>query len=160
MPSLQETFERLTTLEMFESGRPASPEEIQQIEAELRVALPEQYAEFLKRFGYAGSFGWEVFGTRPIDPATERPSTVTSDCIKATKEEKNPENPLGTSSLPPAHVVISQDGGGGNVVLFGVGAPHEGEVHYYNLEDQTEPIQVWQTFQDYLERRIEEAISS
>ena len=31
---------------------------------------------------------------------------------------------------------------------------------YYNLEDQAEPLQVWQTFQDYLESRIEEAIGA
>lgn len=142
MPSMQDTFKRLTTLHLFESGEPASPEEIRRIETGLGVGLPEQYVEFLNRFGYIGSFGWEVFGTRPIDPATGRPSTVTKDCIQATKEERTSTNPLGTSSLPPAHVVISRDGGGGNVVLFGVGTPCEGEVHYYNFEDQAEPIEV------------------
>jgi hypothetical protein len=160
MATLQETFARLTTLDMFEAGKPASKEEIQQIETELGVVLPEQYVEFLKQFGSTRSFGWQIYGTRPVGRATGRPTTLIQDCIKITKDERRPDNPLGTASLPPAHIVISTDGGGGNFVLFGVGAPHEGEVHYYNFEDMAEPIQVWKTFQDYLEHRIEEAVGA
>jgi hypothetical protein len=160
MATLQQTLTRLTTLYMFESGSPAGDEEIRRIEAELGLVLPDPYVQFLKRFGYAGAFGWDILGTPPGDTSCGRPATVASDCITTTKRERDPKNPLGTASLPHGHVVISQDGGGGNIVLFGVGAPHEGEVHYYNLEDQAEPIRMWNTFQDYLEDRIEEASGS
>lgn len=160
MPTLEETFTRLTTLDMFEAGSPASMEEIRRVEAELGLALPAQYVGFLKRFGSARSFGWQVFGTRPILTAASRPTTWTKDCVEITKTEKSSGSSRGTDFLPPAHVVISTDGAGGYVVLFGTGAPHEGEVHYYNLEDQTQPIRVWKTFQDYLESRIAEAMGA
>jgi antitoxin YobK len=156
MATLQETFERLTTLPKFRADRPATDEEIRRIQTELNLRLPDEYLQFLKRFGYVHWFGHEIYGIRPINPATGEPS-ITPDCAKVTKGEKKPNNPLGTSSLPPAHVVISTDGGGGNFVLFGIGAPHEGEVHYYNFEDQAEPIRTWKTFQDFLEHRIAEA---
>jgi hypothetical protein len=54
--------------------------------------------------------------------------------------------------------VISTDGGGGNFVLFTVGAPHEGEVHWYAFEDSGDPIRVWKTLQDYLENEIKDAL--
>jgi hypothetical protein len=157
MATIQETFARLATLDMIEAGKPASKEEVQQIEAALGIVLPDQYVKFLNRFGSVRSFGWQILGTRPVRPAASRPTTLTQDCVQVTTEQRKNGNLLGTASLPPAHVVISQDGGGGNIVLFGVGAPHEGEVHYYNFEDRAEPIRVWKTFQDYLEDRIAEA---
>ena len=160
MADLKDTFDRLTTLPMFEAERPATVEEIHRIEEELRVSLPSQFAEFLERFGYAGWFGNEILGIRPIDRVTGRRSTVTSDCVSKTKEEKDVSNPLGTARLPPEHVVIATDGAGGNYVLFAAGSPYEGEVHYYNFEDKAEPIQVWKTFQDYLEYRIADAVSA
>jgi hypothetical protein len=141
---------------MFEAGQPASEEEIGRIQAELGVVLPEQYVAFLRQFGSTRSFGWQIFGTRRGPQATGRPTTLMRDCVAATKEERHPINRLGTSALPP-HVVISTDGGGGNLVLFGQGTVHAGEVHHYNLEDQDEPIRIWETFQNYLEDRIEEA---
>lgn len=126
------------------------------IEAELGVKLPEQYSKFLRRFGFAGWYGREILGVRPSD-VTGRPSVVISDVVSKTKRERRTNNPLGTSHLPSEHVVISTDGSGGNYVLFTTGSRHEGEVHYYNLEDQAEPIEVWKTFQDYLEWQIQEA---
>jgi SMI1/KNR4 family protein SUKH-1 len=157
MADLQKILNRLTTLPKFQAERPADKDEIQRIEAELGVVLPQQYVEFLQRFGYARWFGQIIYGIRPTDRATGRASTVISDCVSRTKKEQDPNNPLGTTHLPRDHVVIATDGGGGNYVLFTVGSPHEGQVHYYNFEDQAEPIQVWKTFQDYLESRIEEA---
>ena len=158
MADLRQTLDRLRTLPMFEADRPATAQEIKRIETELNVILPEQYVEFLHRFGYAGWFGNEILGIRPIDRITGRPSTVTPDCVSRTKKERQPSNPLGTAHVPPGHVVIATDGGGGNYLLFTEGSPYEGQVHYYNLEDRAEPIRVWKTFQDYLEYRIEDAI--
>lgn len=157
MVDLEQTFKRLVTLPKFRADRPAADDEITRIQAELNLRLPDEYLQFLKRFGYAHWFGHEIYGIRPINPATGEPS-ITPDCVAVTQGEKNPGNPIGTASLPPAHVVISTDGGGGNIILFGVGAPSEGEVHYYNFEDKAEPIQVWKTFQDYLEYEIEAAV--
>ena len=157
MAELRETFARLSSLDTFEAGVPASSEEIDRIQAELGLVLPDQYVDFLRQFGSIRSFGWQVYGTRPPSRGLGRPTTLTRDCVELTKEQRRRDNPLGTASLPPGHVVISQDGGGGNIVLFGVGAPHEGEVHHYNFEDMAEPIRVWRTFQDYLEDRISEA---
>lgn len=159
MSTIDETLERLTTLPKFRADRPATDEDVARIQTELNLRLPDEYVQFLKRFGYVHWFGHEIYGIHPVNPATGELS-VTPDCVKVTKGEKRPDNPLGTSSLRSAHVVISTDGGGGNVVLFGLDAPHGGEVHYYNLEDQAEPIQVWQTFLDYLEYQIEEAVGA
>ena len=51
---------------------------------------------------------------------------------------------LSTTSSTPAttsnFIVTGTDGAGGTYVLFAAGSPHEGAVHYYNLEDQAEPI--------------------
>jgi hypothetical protein len=157
MADLHHTFDRLTTLPKFQADRPAEEPEIRRIEAELGVALPQQYVEFLRRFGHARWFGQIIFGIRRIDPVSGRPTTIIPDCVSHTKLERNPSNPLGTAHLPSGHVVIATDGGGGNYVLFTAGSPYEGQVHYYNLEDQAEPHQVWGTFQDYLEAQIEEA---
>lgn len=156
MATLQETFARLTALPKFRADRPATDEEIKLIQTELNLHLPDEYLQFLKRFGYVHWFGHETYGIRPVNPAPGKPS-ITPDCVKVTKGEKKPDNPLGTSSLPPDHVVISTDGGGGNFVLFGLDVLHGGEVHYYNFEDMAKPIKAWKTFQDYLEYRIEEA---
>ena len=156
MPMLSESFDRLSTLPMFRSERPATDEEISRIEAELNVTLPAEYVQFLKRFGYAAWFGREIFGIRPTDPLTGEPSTVTTDCIIVTKGER--ESPLGTAPLPPNHVVISTDGGGGNFLLFCVGSPYEGQVRWFNLEDDLEPIDVWESLQSYLEHLADTAI--
>ena len=158
MSQLQQTLDRLRDLPMFNAERPATKQEILRIESELGVVLPAQYVEFLQRHGYAGWFGHEILGIRPVDPETGQPSSVTYDCVTLTNEERDPNNPLGTSSLPPDHVVVAADGGGGNFVLFTVGSPYEGQVHWYNFEDQEEPIKTWQTFQDFLEYRIENAV--
>jgi hypothetical protein len=147
--------DRLTTLPTFEAERPATAAEIRQIENDLGVILPAQYVEFLQRFGYAGWFGSEILGIRPIDRLTGRPSMVTPDCVSRTKKMRQSSGPLGTAHLPREQVIIATDGGGGNYVLFTVGSSHEGEVHYYNFEDKVEPIQTWKTFQDYLEHQIE-----
>ena len=155
MSELQWTLDRLMTLPMFVAERPATPDEIGRIQTELRVTLPPQYVEFLQRFGYVGWFGHEILGIRPIDRATGAPSTVTSDCVTKTKEER--DNPRGISFLPPDHVVISSDGSGGKSVLFTVGSADAGQVHWYNLEDMPEPIMTWQTLRDYLEYRIDDA---
>lgn len=160
MAELQQTLDRLTTLPMFEAEGPATAEEIKQIETELCVTLPEQYVEFLKRFGYVGWFGNEILGIRPIDRLTGQRSTVTFDCVSRTKKSRRPDNPLGTANFSREHVIIATDGGGGNYLLFTAGSPHEGEVHYYNFEDRPDPIHVWKTFQDYLEHRIEEAVGT
>lgn len=159
MAELQQTFERLMTLPKFRADRPATDDEITRIQTELNLRLPDEYLQFLKRFGYVHWFDHEIYGIRPVNPATGKPS-ITPDCVKITKDEKKPDNPIGTASLPPAHVVISTDGGGGNIVLFGVDTPHGGEVHYYNFEDKAEPIQTWKTFQDYLEHEIEAAVGA
>jgi hypothetical protein len=79
--------------------------------------------------------------------------------VSVTRKERDRANPLGTWWLPPDHVVVATDGGGGNFVLFTVGSPHEGEVHWYNLEDTDEPIRTWKTLGDYLEYAIENALS-
>ena len=158
MSELQHTFERLIRVPMFKAERPATKEEIRHIEADLGVVLPEQYKEFLSRFGYVGGFGQQILGIRPLDHVTGRPSTVISDCVARTKSEKDPRNPFGTSRLPRDHVVIATDGGGGNFVLFAVGSPCEGEVHWYNFEDMADPVKVWKTFKDYLEYEIENAL--
>ena len=160
MAEFQETLNRLTTLPMFEAERPATPDEIKLIENELGVILPKQYVEFLERFGYAGWFGNEVFGIRPIDRLTGQASTVTADCVSLTTKARRPSNPLGIANLPPEHIVIATDGGGGYFVLFTAGSQCEGEVHYLNLEDQTEPLRVWRTLQDYLEGQIQEAVGA
>jgi len=156
MSSLDEIFARLSGLPKFRSDRAATDGEIRRIETELNLRLPDEYLQFLRRFGYVHWFGHEIYGIRPANPATGKPS-ITPDCVKVTRDRRNPDNPIGTCSLPPAHVVISTDGGGGNFVLFGVGALCGGEVHYYNFIDSAEPITTWRTFRDYLEHQIEEA---
>lgn len=159
MAALEQTLERLTSLPKFQAERPATKDEIRQIETELGVVLPQQYIEFLQRFGHARWYGQMIYGIRPTDSGGH-PSTAISDCVSRTKKERQPSNPLGTAHLPPNHVVIATDGGGGNYVLFTAGSPYEGEVHYYNFEDQAEPIEVWKTFQDYLDHEIEAAVGA
>lgn len=44
---------------------PASPAAIKQAEGRLGLSLPEQFLEFLQRFGYGGLDGFEVLGTLP-----------------------------------------------------------------------------------------------
>jgi hypothetical protein len=155
MRDLTDTFARLSALPMFEAEPPATQDQISAIESQLGVRLPEQYVAFLRRYGYAGWFGYEVLGVRPIDPTTGAPSTVTHDCVSATKEARDPTNPLGTTHLGHDHVAISTDGGGGYFVLFAAGSPLAGQVHYYNFEDAAEPLQVWQDFAAFLEYIIE-----
>jgi hypothetical protein len=154
---LDQTFDELAALPMFRAERPATDQEIDEIEAQLNVVLPLEYVRFLQRFGYAHWFGHQIYGIRPTNPETGKPA-ITPDCVKLTNEERDPSNPLGTARLPSAHVVISTDGGGGNFVLFTAGSPYEGAVHWYNFEDQGEPIKAWKTFQDFLEYAIENSV--
>jgi hypothetical protein len=157
MATLQDAFDRMTNLPMFEAERPATAQEIHQIEAELGVTLPVQYVQFLRQYGYAAWFGKQIVGILPIDRITGQRSTVTSDCVSVTKKARQPNNRFGTANLPLEHVIIGTDGAGGYYVLFTAGSTQEGEVHYYNFEDQTDPLQVWKTLQDYLEYEIHEA---
>lgn len=159
MEAIESTFEKLTTLPMFQYERPATEDEIKHIERELSVVLPAQYVSFLRRFGYASWFGREIFGIRPIDPLTGRPATAISDCIKRTKRERQLAEADRTPLLDAIYVVVSTDGAGGNYVLFTCGSPLEGQVHWYNFEDQPEPHRVWNTFQEFLEYNIEDSLS-
>jgi len=154
------TLDRLKTLPMFESGTPATAADVRNIEVRLGVDLPPGYVSFLLKYGYAGWFGNEILGMRPADPVTGLPSTVTSDCIAKTLEQRSPQRRNGTAHLPPQHVVISTDGGGSSFVLFGLNSPHGGEVHCYNAEDAEGPIRTWKSFEDYLDEQINEASTS
>ena len=157
MASLKDTLNRLATLPKFRSARPATDAEIDAIQRELNVRLPDQYLQFLRAFGYAHWFGHEIFGIRPLNPATGQPS-ITPDVVAMTNAEKKLTRLNESDSLPPNVLVISVDGGGGVFLLFPAGSPREGEVHWYNFEDAAEAIEVWSSFQEYLEYEIKNAI--
>jgi hypothetical protein len=53
---------RAWSVSPFDSSEPASEEEIAEAERELGVAFPRSYRVFLRYFGAASLYGYEIYG--------------------------------------------------------------------------------------------------
>ena len=96
---------------------PRSAEEVAEAEAELGLAFPPSYREYLLRLGYASRGGVEVYGL----VAPERKRTGIPDVVWVTRRARADDG------APANYVLISEDGTGSYYVLDTGAAREDGE---------------------------------
>lgn len=140
---LNKLFDEIRKKESFTSrDLGASSDEINRIENDLNVKLPNDYKLFLKTFGYVWWFGIELYGIS--DDADEN---VLFQTIKA----RNEKLPIEFNKLPLEGVIISRYGGGGYYFLYSEDCPRSGEVSLIIDETFGNEVQKWRSFKEFLE---------
>ena len=116
----REIIKQLSSKENFTMlDREVSDKEILQLEQLLRVKLPDEYKDFLKRFGYLFWFGISILGIAPDED---------DSVVFWTKKARADYLPKDFVSRPKNGVVVCEYGGGGYYFLYCKGSKKEGNV--------------------------------
>ena len=102
-------------------GNPATSEQIAKAEKELNIKLPEEYVDFITRFG-ATYAGVDIY-------AFEEPENIVRLTLQAREAYKND----GRQEEAMRSVVISDDGAGNPILINGVG---EVVVFYHDCDER------------------------
>lgn len=129
-----------TTLEQqpsFRHGRATSLEGIKAIEDSLRIQLPEQFKEFLQRFGFALWEGHAIYGLYDLGSAL--PPSFDLDAVRQTTKQRQRPVPAPFAHIAAEGIVIKKYEAGGFYFLFGDGTSRAGQVVLFQFgEDESE----------------------
>ena len=150
--ALDELLERVSKFPRFTAGAGASPADITAAATSLGVRLPDPYAQFLARFGWAWWPGGGLYGVQNAASLTEHGHDY--DTIRVTARQRDRQWPAGFKTLPKDGNVlhVSEE----IVFLFSADAKRAGQVAVYNYSDQAgEEVASHKTFEKYLQKVIE-----
>ncbi|MEM5514810.1 SMI1/KNR4 family protein [Pseudoalteromonas sp. AS84] len=130
---------------MFREGG-ASEEEIIALETCYNITLPNDYREFLHKFGFVAWFGDYVCGL------VEENARLSKSCnvYRKTDYYRDFYNRAEFQSVPTDGVIINQYDGGGYYFLFSQESERAGEVGLFLTETYGQEVSKFNTFIDYL----------
>jgi hypothetical protein len=152
MPEIADLLDRLESVPDIMRGAPADDARLKAIENNLGVKLPDDYAAFLRRFGFALWDGGCVNGSYQMDE--ENLPGYDFDVVRNTLEQRRAKRPKHFEPLPKDGMVLDDDQAGGYFVLMSASSPKCRGVVYYNYEDAGGPDESWPTFADFLAERL------
>ena len=150
--ALDELLDRISKFPRFTAGTAASPADLTAVATSLGVRLPDPYAQFLARFGWAWWPGGGLYGVQNEASLTEQGHDY--DTTRVTARQRNRQWPAGFKSLPKDGCVLhcSEE----IAFLFGDNAKRAGQVAVFNYSDQGgEEVASHKSFEKYLQKVIE-----
>ena len=103
----------------WECGEPASDAILNRYEELLKVGLPTEYSQVLRKYGYIRWSGQYIAGVCS--------ARTKFDVVARTKTAK--EDQYFGAKFPAHGLAINRYGGGGDYVLFGSQSEREGKLH-------------------------------
>ena len=150
--ALDELLDRISKFPRFTAGAAASAADVSAVATSLGVKLPDPYAQFLGRFGWAWWPGGGLYGIQNAASLTEQGHDY--DTARVTAKQRDRQWPKGFKTLPKDGNVlhVSEE----IVLLFGANARRAGQVAVFNYSDQSgEEVASYKSFEKYLEKCIE-----
>jgi hypothetical protein len=144
---IDQVIEQLSMKEGFYS-EPGSVTEVQidEMERELEVTLPDSYRRFLLDYSFIEWFGHVVCG---ICEDNECSATY------FTKKARQMDLPdPGFVRIPQEAVVIEPYAGGGSYILFCKESDRAGEVALFEHDALGKEVESWSSFEDYLRYKL------
>ncbi|PWU05315.1 MAG: hypothetical protein C5B43_03530 [Verrucomicrobia bacterium] len=138
---LQEIFNKLKEKEGFNCGQPQNENSISQLEKELKLTFPEEYKEFLKKFGFATWNGGQIYG------ASKNLEENVIHKNKLVREDIQPEEFIKL----PDHAFLIEDYGDAFFMLFEKNSKRSGQVVLYLSEKPDWEEKSWPSFKIFLE---------
>ena len=150
--ALDELLDRISKFPRFTAGAAASPTDLTAAATSLGVRLPDPYAQFLARFGWAWWPGGGLYGVQNEASLTEQGHDY--DTARVTARQRDRQWPAGFKPLPKDGNVLhcSEE----IVFLFGASTKRAGQVAVFNYSDQAgEEVASYKTFEKYLQKVID-----
>ena len=150
--ALDELLDRISKFPRFTAGTGASQADVAAAAQSLGVRLPDPYAKFLERFGWAWWPGGGLYGVQNALSLTEQGHDY--DTARVTARQRDRQWPSGFKPLPKDGCVlhVSEE----IVYLFGANAKRGGQVAVFNYSDQAgEEVASYKTFEKYLQKVID-----
>ena len=150
--ALDELLDRISKFPRFTAGAAAAPHDVAAVATSLGVKLPDPYAKFLARFGWAWWPGGGLYGVQDAASLTEQGHDY--DTTRVTAKQRDRQWPAGFKSLPKDGNVlhVSEE----IVFLFSDKAKRGGQVAVFNYSDQAgEEVACHKSFEKYLQKVIE-----
>jgi hypothetical protein len=150
--ALDELLGRIAKFPRFTAGAPASASDVAAVATSLGIKLPDPYAQFLGRFGWAWWPGGGLYGIQNGEALNAQGHDY--DTARVTTKQRDRQWPKGFKTLPKDGNVlhVSEE----IVFLFSAGAKRAGQVAVYNYSDQAgEEVTHYKNFEKYLEKVIE-----
>lgn len=151
--ALDDLLERIAKFPRFTAGAGAAPGDITATATALGVRLPEPYAQFLARFGWAWWPGGGLYGVQ--NAAALSANGHDYDTARVTTRQRDRKWPEGFRSLPREGNILHVDEE--IVFLFSADAPKRaGQVAIFNYGEQAgEEVASHKTFEKYVEKVIQ-----
>lgn len=150
--ALDELLDRISKFPRFTGGTGASQSDVVAAATSLGVKLPDPYAQFLARFGWAWWPGGGLYGVQNAEALNANGHDY--DTTRVTTRQRDRKWPDGFKTLPKDGNVlhVSEE----IVFLFGANAKRAGQVAVLNYSDQGgEEVASHKTFEKYLQKVIE-----
>lgn len=150
--ALDELLDRISKFPRFTAGAAASAADVAAAATSLGIKLPDPYAQFLGRFGWAWWPGGGLYGIQSAASLTEQGHDY--DTARVTARQRDRQWPAGFKTLPKDGNVlhVSEE----IVFLFSAKAKRAGQVAIFNYSDQAgEEVAHYKNFEKYLEKVIE-----
>lgn len=136
------TMNKLQAKKGFECYGPLSEEKIIEMEKKLEIYFPENYKEFLRRYGYVEWFGHAIYGY------SEHEEYCTVLCTLELRESKVPDD---FERISKEGCVLETYSGGGYYFLFSNDSARSGQVALFIDELFGREAKSWETFEAFLE---------
>ena len=127
-----------------EGGAPQ--EEVLALEKYYKITLPDDYKNFLHKFGFVAWFGDYICGL--VEEKTKFGKTL--NVYKKTDYYHDFYNRTEFKSVPTSGVVINKYDGGGYYFLFSQESERAGEVGLFLTETYGQEVSKFKSFTDYL----------
>ena len=146
MPIPEAIQDLLESRKNFLATGAATEEQVRDLEAQLRVSIPDQYRDFLLRFGSVLWFGHAIFGigSGPFGP------TCDLAAVRATLRARAREVPPGFTPVPQQAVVVERYGGGGFFCLDCSSGAGSDKVLLAEDDRMGAIVQVWPDFHSWV----------
>lgn len=150
--ALDELLDRISKFPRFTAGSGASPSDVAAVATSLGIKLPDPYAQFLGRFGWAWWPGGGLYGVQNAEALSAQGHDY--DTARVTVRQRDRQWPAGFKTLPKDGNVlhVSEE----IVFLFSGHSRRAGQVAVYNYSDQSgEEVASYKNFEKYLQKVIE-----
>ncbi len=139
---LAEIFNKLAEKEGFEHGEAQGDKSISEAEKALNISFPEEYKQFLRRFGYASWNGGRLYG---ISKNLRSNIVHKNKLIRETVFQPEEYRKL------PEDAFLIEDYGDAFFMLFGNDSNRKGQVGLYLSEKSSWEEKNWASFKVFLE---------
>lgn len=150
--ALDELLDRISKFPRFTAGNGASQSDVAAVATSLGIKLPDPYAQFLGRFGWAWWPGGGLYGVQNAEALSAQGHDY--DTTRVTARQRDRQWPAGFKTLPKDGNVlhVSEE----IVFLFSGHSRRAGQVAVFNYSDQSgEEVACHKNFEKYLQKVIE-----